>query len=93
MTTFADGDGVSLPLDRITRGHWAPHYFNFEKAIINTVFLGLRVPNTIEIDFYRSLQCSQFFAFCTLFFASIAGVCLQLHVVTLLGDIKGLRAS
>ena len=37
----------------------------------------------------HSLPLNQFFVPCALFFASIAGVCVQLHIDTLLRDIKG----
>ena len=54
------------------------------------VFVRSRVPHTIESGFDHSLQLSQIFIPCALFFASIAGVCLQLHVDTLLRAIEGL---
>ena len=56
-------------------------------------FVRLRVPHTIEIDFDHSLQLSQIFAPCALLFASIAGVCLQLHIDTLFRDIMGLSGE
>ena len=59
----------------------------------NMVFVRLRVPHTIESGFDHSLQLSQVFIPCALFFASIAGACLQLHVDTLLRDIKGLTGE
>ena len=56
----------------------------------NIVFLRLKVPTTFESGFDHSLQLSQISVPCALFFASIAGVCLQLqHIDTLLRDIKG----
>ena len=56
----------------------------------NMVFVRLRVAHTIESDFDHSLQPSHIFVLCALLFAPIAGVCVQLHIDTLLGDIKGL---
>ena len=50
----------------------------------------LRVPHTIESGFDHSLHVSQILIPSALFFASIAGVCLQLHIDSLLRDIKGL---
>ena len=57
------------------------------------VFVRLRVPRTIESGFYHSLQLSQIFVPCALCFASIAGVCVQLRIDTLLRDIKGLSGE
>ena len=54
------------------------------------VFVGLRVARTVESGFDHSLQRSQILIPRALFFASIAGVCVQLHIDTLLRDIKGL---
>ena len=54
------------------------------------VFVRLRVAHAIESGFDHSLQLSHIFVSCALFFASIAGVCVQLHIDTLLRDIKGL---
>ena len=48
---------------------------------------------TIESGFNHSLQLRQFLVPCALFFASIAGVCVQLHIDTLLRDIKGLSGE
>ena len=53
-------------------------------------FVRLRVAHTIESGFDHSLQLSQCFVPCAPFFASIAAVCVQLHIDTLLRDIKGL---
>ena len=58
---------------------------------INMVFVRLRVAHTIESGFDHSLQLSQILVPCELFFASIAGVCVQLHVDAVLRDIKGIR--
>ena len=57
------------------------------------VFVRLRVAHTIESGVDHSLQLSQFFVPCALFFTSIAGVCVQLHIDTLLRDIKGLSGE
>ena len=58
------------------------------------IFVRLRAPHTIESGFDHSLQLSQIFIPCALFFASIVGVCLQLHIIdTLLRDIKGLSGE
>ena len=57
------------------------------------VFVILRVPHTIESGFDHSLQLRQIFILCALSFASAAGICLQLHVDTLLGDIEGLSGE
>ena len=43
----------------------------------------------IESGFDHSLQLIQIFFPCALFFASIAGVCVQLHIDAPLRDIKG----
>ena len=51
------------------------------------------MPHTIESGFDHSLQVSQFFIPCALFFTSIAGVCVQLHIDTLTRDIKGLSGE
>ena len=51
------------------------------------------MPHTIESGFDYSLQVGQIFMSCALFFASIAGVCFQLHIDTLLRDIKGLSGE
>ena len=59
----------------------------------HTVIVRLRVAHTIESGFDHSLQLSQIFVPCALFFASIAGVCVQLHIDTLLRDIKGLSGE
>ena len=56
-------------------------------------FVRLRVAHTIESGFDHSLQLSQISVPCALFFASIAGVCSQLHIDTLLRDIKGLSGE
>ena len=53
-------------------------------------FVRLRVAHTIESGLECPLQLSQIFVPCALFFASIAGVCVQLHIDTLLREIKGL---
>ena len=47
----------------------------------------------IESGFDHSLQLSQIFIPRALFFASVAGVCLQLHIDTLLRDMKGLSGE
>ena len=60
---------------------------------MNMIFVRLRVPHTIESGFDHSLQLRQIFIPRTLFFASIAGVCLQLHIDTLLRDNKGLKGE
>ena len=57
------------------------------------VFVRLRVAHTIESRFDHSLQLRQIFVPRALFFASIAGVCEQLHIDTLLRDIKGLNGE
>ena len=57
------------------------------------VFVRLRVAHTIESDFDHSLPLSQVFVPCALLFASITGVCLQLHIDTLLRDTKGLSGE
>ena len=57
------------------------------------VFVRLRVTHTIESGFDHSLQLSHILIPYALFFASIAGVCLQLHIDTLLRDIKGLSGE
>ena len=57
------------------------------------VFVRLRVTHTIESGFDHSLQLSQIFVPYELFFASIAGVCVQLHIDTLLRDSKGLSGE
>ena len=57
------------------------------------VFVRLRVAHTIESGFDHSLQLSQIFVPCALFFASVAGVRVQLHIDTLLRDIKGLSGE
>ena len=64
-----------------------------QRITINTVFVRWRAPNTIESGFDHSLQLSQFLISCALFFASVAGVCLQLHVDTVFRDIKGLSGE
>ena len=46
----------------------------------------LRVALIIRLDLVN-------FSFCVMFFASISGVCLQLHVDPLLRDIKGLSGE
>ena len=61
--------------------------------LMNMVFVRLRVAHTIESVFDHSLQLSQFFVPCALFFASIVGVCVQLHIDTLLRNIKGLSGE
>ena len=61
--------------------------------IYNIVFVRLRVARTIESGFDHSLQLSHILVPCARFFASIAGVCLQLHIETLLRDIKGLSGE
>ena len=58
-------------------------------SVKNTVFVRLRVPHTIESGFDHSLQLSQIFVPCALFSASIAGVCVQLHIDNLLRDTTG----
>ena len=55
--------------------------FHVSRLLINMVFVILRVPHTIESGFDHSLQLSQVFSSCALFFASIAGVYLQVHIV------------
>ena len=57
------------------------------------VFVRLRVAHTIESGFDHSLKLSQSFIPCAPFFASVAGVCVQLHIDTLLRDIKGLSGE
>ena len=54
-------------------------------------FVRLSVAHTSGFD--HSLQLSQVFVLCVLFFASIAGVCLQQHINTLLRDIEGLSGD
>ena len=56
-------------------------------------FVRFRVAHTIESGFDQSLQLSQIFVPCALFIAPIAGVCVQLHIDTLLRDIKGLNGE
>ena len=67
--------------------------FYIEHRTANMVFVRLRVAHTNESDFNHSLQLSQIFVPCALLFASIAGVCIQLHIDTLLRDIKGLSGE
>ena len=52
-------------------------------------FVRLRVAHTIESGFDHSLQLSQIFVLCALFSASIAGVCVQLHIDNLPRDTTG----
>ena len=59
----------------------------------NMVFVRLRVAHTIDSAFDHSHHLSQIFVPCALFLASIAGVCVQLHIDTLLRDIKGLSGE
>ena len=56
-------------------------------------FVRLRVARMIESGFDHSLQLSQIFVPFALFFASIAGICVHLHIDTLLRDIKGLSGE
>ena len=51
----------------------------------------LRVPLTIESGFDHSLQLGLFLIPCALLVASIPGVCIQLHIDTLLRDINPFR--
>ena len=51
------------------------------------------IRDRIDSGFEHSLQLGQIFVPCALFFASIAGVCVQLHIDTLLRDNKGLSGE
>ena len=53
----------------------------------------LRVTHTIESGFDHSLQLSHIFVPCALSFASIAGVCVQLHIDTLPRETKRLSGE
>ena len=65
-----------------------------EATASNMAFVRLRVAHTIESGFDHLLQLSHFSIPCALFFVSIAVVCVQLHVDTLLlRDIKGLSGE
>ena len=65
-----------------------PYLLMFLHSAPNMVFARFRVLNTSDSGFGHSRQLSQYLFTCAKFFASIAGVFLQLHVDTLLGNIK-----
>ena len=56
-------------------------------------FERLRVAHTLSGFDHSLQQLSHNFVPCAIFFASIAGVCVQLHIDTLPRDIKGLSGE